>query len=479
MVASKATEAANIGYLRCALKAEPDAPDAGFTYLYIGSDKLLYTKDENSLVTGPITMAAAIILAPGAADRNIIQPSADVLALTIEGHADATANLMELHSDGSTVLSSWSGAGWYKFGTGAATSPLHIVDAYTTDAAHISLNIDTSWTPSTPTGTAKGQNIAIEKLGAGNFSGSLIGLEIYADNGGSADITRVQALIVDASSSGSGTATTTYALYVTEAYTGGTITTAHGLYIEDQTNAANNYSIVTNAGFIVFNEEGHAESDFRIETDNEDHFLYIDSGANWLRVGDWDTNYTQWSVDGTQTMVGTARVKKILNLPVGGTGGGANKPTFTEEFAPFDGWLMSVSDDLHYEFEVPYDCDTTEDIVFAIHWLIDRAFADESAVVNWQIMYRAVTEDGTEPVDSGGSTDTVSSGDTNIPATAKAPLETTLTIAAADIDSDDLIGVDFSRIAKVGGVDPGGGKEPIVSQVHITYTSNKLGENIT
>jgi len=404
------------------------------------------------------------------------------LALTVEGHAGATARLVELHADGSTVLASWDAAGWYRFSAGNALYPLHIEDDYTANATRYSSYVKADWNPAAPGVTVPtAMYIESTKTGAGApGGGSILGaLELYSNLAGTGAMTNARSLYVQTDNSSNQVLANAYGIYIGASFNNGagSITNVHGLYIEPQTAGGTiNNAITTNAGFIVFNSGGHAEADVRMATDNEANFFYVDTGADWLRIGDWDTNYTQFVVDGIQTMVGTARIKKSMNLPVGGTGGGANKPTFTEAFAPFDGWLMSVNDDLHYEFEIPYDCDTSEDIEFAIHWFIDRAFGDESAEVNWQIVYRAVTEDGTEPVDSGGSTATVSSGDINIPATNKSYLETEMTIIAANISQNDTVAVDLSRIAIVGGANPGGAKEPIVSQVHIEYTSNKLGQ---
>jgi hypothetical protein len=116
---------------------------------------------------------------------------------------------------------------------------------------------------------------------------------------------------------------------------GGGTTTEYGLYVEDLIIATNSYSIMTNAGFIVFNESGHAESDIRIETDSEDHFLYIDSGANWLRVGDWDTNYVEIDNGGDMHFVGGG------GLPFGHCNG--NEIAWTQASAVQNTWY-DISD---------------------------------------------------------------------------------------------------------------------------------------
>lgn len=180
------------------------------------------------------------------------------------------------------------------------------------------------------------------------------------------------------------------------------------------------------------------------------------------------------SMTGPLTLDGNGKVEVELGLAIAGTGGGTNKPTFNDAFAPFDGWAMGINDDLHYVFEVPSDVDVSEDIEFHIHWFINEAYADNSGEINWQIIYRAIKEDGTEPVDSGGSSATVTTGDINIPTISKALLETQeLVIIAANIDQDDVLGIDLSRIAIIDGSNPTA--KPIITAVELHYTKNKLG----
>jgi len=57
----------------------------------------------------------------------------------------------------------------------------------------------------------------------------------------------------------------------------------------------------------VINEQGE-DIDFRVEGDTEDHLLTVDAALDAVRLGDWDTNYTNFALNGTQTMAGTARI---------------------------------------------------------------------------------------------------------------------------------------------------------------------------
>jgi hypothetical protein len=76
-------------------------------------------------------------------------------------------------------------------------------------------------------------------------------------------------------------------------------------------------------GGAVFNEQGN-DADFRVEGDTEDHLLTVDAGDDVVRLGDWDTNYSQFAKNGDQTFVGGAgfyprRVSQNAE-PANGTG---------------------------------------------------------------------------------------------------------------------------------------------------------------
>jgi len=69
-------------------------------------------------------------------------------------------------------------------------------------------------------------------------------------------------------------------------------------------------------GYFVFNEDNQ-DMDFRIESGTEPNFFYIDAGSEWLRLGDWDTNYTSFSVTGAIDQAGSATAN-FLTLTEGG-----------------------------------------------------------------------------------------------------------------------------------------------------------------
>ena len=129
---------------------------------------------------------------------------------------------------------------------------------------------------------------------------------------------------------------------------------------------------------------------------------------------------------------------------------------------------------MHTDFEVPTDCDTSEDLCIEIYWGIDEAYATNNAEVQWKIDWRAVAVG--EDVTAGGSSGTIDFGDINIPAATNILVKTEGVIAAANISQDDLIALNVARIALDGGNNPAA--EPYIIMINLEYTVNKLGEAI-
>lgn len=190
------------------------------------------------------------------------------------------------------------------------------------------------------------------------------------------------------------------------------------------------------------------------------------------RLGLGDTNYTNFGDDGTQTMAGTARVTKDIDIPLTGFGKGVAAPA-TVYLGNYIGYEYSIDDTAYYSTEVPYDWDTTSDLLVEIHWYINEAYATApNGEVRWNMLYTATKEDSSEAVDAG--TTTVDGGDENIPATAKYLVHTELTIPAAALQAHDVIGLQIKRVALAGGNNPTA--KPTLVGALIEYTSNKLGE---
>jgi hypothetical protein len=190
-----------------------------------------------------------------------------------------------------------------------------------------------------------------------------------------------------------------------------------------------------------------------------------------VRIGDGVTNYTQFDVDGTITLVGTARVKQEFALGAESFSPGASGAD-SVVLNNYSGWSFDIGDDMVMSFEIPYDCDVSEPLKVEVYWYINEAYG-AGAQVKWQIVYACCPADATEAIDAPTHSDTVTFVDKNIPATAKYLIDNSALIPAASIAQDDLVSINLERIA-ADGTDPTA--DPVVLRVEIEYTVNKLGE---
>ena len=173
----------------------------------------------------------------------------------------------------------------------------------------------------------------------------------------------------------------------------------------------------------------------------------------------------------------TKPVFKEVAISLDGIGKGATAPTLTRDTNCI-GWAFTISDDGYMQFEVPVNWDGVSDIEIFIHIYTDDAYVATSNEVetNWQATWSAVPEDGTEAIDGATHTGTITSGDIDTSTVAKGLQEIELgAIPAAEIAQHDVICLLFSRIALIGGSDPG--NEPVLIQAEYEYASDKLGEH--
>ncbi len=187
------------------------------------------------------------------------------------------------------------------------------------------------------------------------------------------------------------------------------------------------------------------------------------------------TNHnTQINTDGLMTMLGRARVIRHLDLANASFTKGHTAPTEVI-IGNYTGWEFTIGDDAHMDFVIPHEWDSTTDITVKFIWYVDEAYVTNSGEVNWQLAWSATPTDASEALDAPTHTGTDSSGDQNIPATAKFLTITTIeTIPAASLAVMDIIGIEVSRIALVGGANPSA--TPGIIDIHIEYIANKLGE---
>ncbi len=192
------------------------------------------------------------------------------------------------------------------------------------------------------------------------------------------------------------------------------------------------------------------------------------------RLGDGTTNYTEIKADGELTLVGTARVKRQIPIDNANLGKGGTVPSQVI-LGNYNGWEFDIGDDSVFTIHLPHDWAPGTDVVIQIDWYVDEAYVTNNGEINWQAAYSATPHDTSEAVDAPTHSGTLPTGDIDIPATAKFLTQNSVAIPNADISAEDQIGITLSRIAIVGGNNPSAGK-PTVVDIHIEYTSNKLGE---
>jgi len=157
-----------------------------------------------------------------------------------------------------------------------------------------------------------------------------------------------------------------------------------------------------------------------------------------------------------------------LSLQAADLGKGSTAPAQVV-LGNYTGWEYDINDDSVISLELPHDLDPTQDVMIDFGWYINEAYATANAEVNFQLDWSLTPHDNTEAVDAPTHSGTVTTGDINIPATAKYLQHTSsFTIAAANITANDHLGITFSRIALVGGVNPTA--KPTVVGIEIEYT---------
>lgn len=210
------------------------------------------------------------------------------------------------------------------------------------------------------------------------------------------------------------------------------------------------------------------DSDFIVAGDTEANLLRVDAGLDAVHLGDWDTNYAKFAVDGELTLVGTARViKHVQAIDELGRGGSAPTVRTTEE--PYVSYTYAVNNDSHITFEIPEDMDFTVVATIKVHWYTSVDQTDDE--VNWEARWNSRAPG--EAVNAGETIDT--SGDTNCPAQWQI-LETTVeTVPANSCAAGDIFGIHLERIAIVDGTNPAATSIHALS-VEFEYTANKLGE---
>jgi len=222
---------------------------------------------------------------------------------------------------------------------------------------------------------------------------------------------------------------------------------------------------------VYFNKQ-LGDSDFIVAGDTEANLLRVDAGTDTVRLGDWDTNYAKFAKDGELTLVGTARVKKEIRVPVALAKLGASAPTqalrqigtTATMLGTFDQFSKTVQQDVYFKVHVPYDCDTTATMSFHIVWLPGAAWTAGNYV--WKLEYIVKSEDAAYNTVAS----TIISADVT-PANATNFIETEFATGIT-VAQEQAIYCHFYRDVASDNGDATGD----ISMFEFEYTINKLGE---
>jgi hypothetical protein len=154
--------------------------------------------------------------------------------------------------------------------------------------------------------------------------------------------------------------------------------------------------IKATAAEVAINDAAGDTPDFRVEGTTEDKLVLVDASADVARIGDGDTNYTQWDKTGHQTMVGTAQPWDDLRVePVARTTG-VNAPTFEKWYDDsggtsrgvylysFDNAIESSQKEIFFTMQLPHSWNQ-DDVDIHVHWVAESTASDSK--VRWGLEY--------------------------------------------------------------------------------------------
>ncbi len=194
--------------------------------------------------------------------------------------------------------------------------------------------------------------------------------------------------------------------------------------------------------------------------------------ADNTRIGNIKAgNYTAFEEDGTVRLVGTARVRKEIQIKAEALKLGASPPTQAVignySVLQFPG--VGITRQVHTSFHTPTDWAIGTDIDVHAHW----APVDGNAgTVVWQMSWSAKASNAGEVISGAGTTTSIPDDTTLL---QDEQLESgKMTMAGASLALEDTIGITFFRDPAHGDDDYGSAASLII--IEVGYISNRLGE---
>ncbi len=206
-----------------------------------------------------------------------------------------TANLTSWNDNGDVQLSAITAFGGYLFNgtadiggtTGAIVQLGGTLTSTNTSQGNI-FSVSTSFAPAGATLSNLFASVFLARLGTSttnitNMHGAFF--RVQSDAGWNGTLSNASAFTAGTPSWSGGTPLPTNITQINIQSVSLATTTNTGLSISDITGATNNFAIRTNAGNIVFNDGGNANSDFQYKGDTDNNLIFGDASADKVGFG--------------------------------------------------------------------------------------------------------------------------------------------------------------------------------------------------
>ena len=210
---------------------------------------------------------------------------------------------------------------------------------------------------------------------------------------------------------------------------------------------------------------GKADLDFNVYG-TTGLLLKADAGSSYVRLGDTVTNYTQIADDGTQTLVGTAKVNNHITIGAMSWHFGVSAPSESDigifHTLAFD---KDSDDEVHYDVLIPWRMEAGTNIKVGVDWAYTGA--STNSAVCWAMDYHNVSAG--ESLTAASTTIVVNSaGSHSTGVLIRTEFAATITGSVAH----DVLGMHFYR--DVSGDSFGEDAELVA--IHLEYIRDKHGE---
>lgn len=196
----------------------------------------------------------------------------------------------------------------------------------------------------------------------------------------------------------------------------------------------------------------------------------ITGGASTFGDGG-TTNYASFASDGLLSLVGTARVKRLVNLPISSATQGASAPSkmVVGNVPVFVFTSNPPEQSAFFAGSIPHDWSDGTDFTLQIYWAPTTAGAGD---VVWKIEYSIIRPENNELLTKATTTTTVTDSTQSLQDELLSTSE--VTIAVNGSERHDLVSIKISR--DVNNAADTYGSSVYLAELHLDIIIDKLGE---